>query len=144
MTHSKETRDKFIEMRAEARTLAKIAKELVISRNTATKWDRDLQDDIKAASAFNTEEMMEKYRMTKKKRIEMYGEKLLAMEDELSRRDFADISTPKLCEMIIKYSKALEAEIDKPKFLTDDDIKEKRKTREANREMSKRMSLNRF
>jgi len=63
MTYPKETRDKFIEMRAEGRTFGQIAKELGIAHNTAVNWSRELCDDISAAKAFKNEELIEKYRM---------------------------------------------------------------------------------
>jgi len=66
--------------------------------------------------------MIEKYRMTKEKRIEMYGNRLLAMQDELARRDLSEVPTNKLFDMTMKCSKALEAEISNPAFLTDEDI----------------------
>jgi len=63
-------------MRAEGRTLSAIAKELGIARNTAVNWSRELSEEIAAIKAFKTEEMIEKYRMTKEKRIEVYGNRL--------------------------------------------------------------------
>jgi hypothetical protein len=116
-------------MRAEGRTLAYIAKELGIADNTAVNWSRELCDNINAAKAFKNEEMIEKYRMTKEKRIEMYGERLLAIQDELAKRDLSDVPTNKLFDMMVKCSKALEAEAVSIGFLTDKDIeqiKEKR------------------
>ena len=130
MTHSMETKNKFIEMRAEGRTFAKIAAELNISYNTAVNWSRELSDNISAAEAFKKEELIEKYRMTKEKKLEMYGERLLAIQDELAKRDLSDIPTNKLFDMMIKCSQAFEAEAGTTDFLTDEDIeqlKERRK-----------------
>jgi hypothetical protein len=136
MTYGKEKRDKFIEMRAEGLTLAKIAEELKISYNTAVDWSREFVDNISAIKAFKDEEMIEKYRMTKEKRIEMYGERLLAIQDELAKRDLSDIPTHKLFDMTIKCSKALEAEaVDLfPIFLTDDDIAQEKERRKLDLE----------
>jgi hypothetical protein len=84
MTYGKKKKDKFIEMRAEGATLAKIAKEMQISYNIAVEWNRKFDQEIGAAKAFKNEEMLEKYKMTKEKRIEMFGERLLAIQDELA------------------------------------------------------------
>ena len=131
MTHSPELKDRFIEMRAEGRTLSAIAKELEIAQNTAVNWSRELSEEIAAIEAFKAEEMIEKYRMTKEKRIEMYGNRLLAMQDELARRDLSEVPTNKLFDMTMKCSKALEAEISNPAFLTDEDIKRRKNERIA-------------
>jgi hypothetical protein len=142
VTHSKEKRDKFIEMRAEGRTLANIAKELKIAHNTATSWNSELMEEIAAAKAFNVEEMIEKYRMTKEKRIEMYGERLLVLQDELAKRDLSQIPTNKLFDMTMKCSRALQQEIEMPQFLTEEDIKAQKFIREAqkkNQEEKERM-----
>lgn len=116
-------------MRAEGFTLAHIAKELGIARNTAVNWNKELSEEIDASKAFEVEEMLEKYRMTKEKRIEMYGERLLALQDELAKRDLSEIPTNKLLDMMLKCAKALEAEIPNPTFLTEDDIEELKKLR---------------
>lgn len=137
MTHAKETKDKFIEMRADGRTLAKTAEELNISYNTAVNWNKEFREDIGAAEAFKVEEMMEKYRMTKEKRIEMYGERLLAIQDELAKRDLSNIPTSKLFDMMIKCSKALEIEAEPPRFLTNEDIEQTKSRRKAAEGMEK-------
>jgi hypothetical protein len=133
MTKPAETKERFIELRASGMTLAKSAQELGIAYNTALNWQRELVDYIRAAKAFKMEELMDKYQMTKEKRIELYGERLLAIQEELSKRDFKDIPTPKLFEMMIRLSKALEAESIVPNFLTEDDIKNNKKERENNK-----------
>jgi hypothetical protein len=78
------------------------------------------------------EELLEKYRMTKEKRIELFGERLLAIKEELAKRelDLSDVSTPKLFEMMIRCSKALEAEVDILHFQTEEDIEKARSKRE--------------
>ena len=135
MTHSKETKDKFIEMRAEGKTFAQIAKVLGIAHNTAVNWSRDLCDDISAVEAFKKEELIEKYRMTKEKKLEMYGERLLAIQDELAKRDLSDIPTNKLLDMMIKCEKAFEAEAGSIDFLTDEDIEQRKERREFDQKL---------
>jgi hypothetical protein len=140
MTYGKKKRDQFIEMRAEGMTFANIAKELEISHNTAVQWSRELYDSIRAAKAFKDEEMIEKYKMTREKRIEMFGERLLAIRDELAKRDLSDIPTYKLFDMMIKCSEALEAETSDlgPSFLTDDDIVQIKEERKSEQELQMR------
>jgi orotate phosphoribosyltransferase-like protein len=129
MTHTKQTRDEFIELRAEGLSLGKIARELDIAYNTAERWDDELVMEICTAKAFKVEEMVEKYRMTKEKRIELYGERLLALQDELARRDLSEILTNKLFDMMMKCAKAFEAEIPSTKFMSEEDILEEKKAK---------------
>jgi transcriptional regulator with XRE-family HTH domain len=135
MTKPPEDKQRFIELRASGMTFTKIAQELGIDRNTAMNWQRDFQDEIAAAKAYKLEELIDKYRMTKEKRIELFGERLLAIQKELADRDLSDISTPKLFEMMIRCSKALEAE-STVEFLSEDDIEARKNTRENYKQLA--------
>ena len=92
---------------------------------------KKLQDNISAARAIKLEELIDKYRLTKEKRIELFGERLLVIQEELSKRDLKDISTPKLFEMMIRCSRALEARISPSSFLSEEDIENRKKDREV-------------
>jgi len=59
----------------------------------------------------------------------MYGERLLAIQDELAKRDLSDIPTNKLLDMLIKCEKAFKAEAGSIEFLTDEDIKQMKERR---------------
>lgn len=117
-------------MRAEGHSLTAIANELGIARNTAVNWSKEFVDEIAVGKAFKTEEMLEKYRMTTEKKIEMFGEMLLAMRNELATRDLYDVPANKLVDMFLNIFKALEAETSEPKFLTGDEIWDNRNKRE--------------
>jgi transcriptional regulator with XRE-family HTH domain len=122
MTKSAETMERFIGLRASGMTLAKAAQELGIAYNTAVNWEKNLKENVEVAKAFKMEELLEKYRMTKEKRIELFGERLLAIQEELAMRDLSDVPTPKLFEMMIRCSKTLEAEVDIPEFMSEEEI----------------------
>jgi transposase-like protein len=110
MTRSKEIKDKYVELRAEGITIQKAAKELGIANNTAGKWEKSLKSRIADLENLRLQESQQKYLMTKERRIELYGERLLAIKEELSKRDLSDISTPKLFDMLIKCSNVLQTE----------------------------------
>lgn len=130
MTHPPEIKNKFIEMRAEGHTLTAIAKDLGIARNTAVNWSKEFVDEIAVGKSLKTEEMKEKYGMTTEKEIEMFGEMLLAIRNELATRDLRDVPANKLVDMMLKISEALEAKIPEPTFLTEDEIWDNRNKRE--------------
>jgi transposase len=85
-------------------SLAQAAQQLHVSYNTAVNWQRELKDYIEASKAIKMEELLEKYSMTKERRIELYGERLLAIQDELAKRDLSEVPTPKLFEMMVTSS----------------------------------------
>jgi len=128
MTKDVETRDRFVELRAEGHTLTKIIEELEISYNTAVNWNRAYTERIEAAHALRIEELQEKYMIAKEKKIELFGERLLAVKEELAGRDLSDVPTPKLFDMLLKCQAALEKEAARPVFMTEEDI-EKAKTK---------------
>ena len=129
MTYPFEIKDRFVEMRASGMTLAKAADELGIARNTALNWETDLKERIEAQRAIHIEELQEKYLISKVKRIELFGERLLAINEELKKRDLSEVSTPKLFEMMIRCMKALDGEIEVPEFLSEAEIERKRNER---------------
>jgi hypothetical protein len=106
MKKTQENTERFIELRASGMTLAKAAQELGVAYNTAVNREKDLKEKIEASKAIKMEELLEKYQMTKEKRIELYGERLLALQEELKKRDLSDIPTPKLFEMMIETCRA--------------------------------------
>lgn len=89
-------------MRASGMTLAKAAEELGIAYNTAVNWEKALKERIATQKAIRIEKLQEKYLISKEKRIELFGERLLAIDEELKKRDLSEIPTPKLFEMMIK------------------------------------------
>lgn len=75
--------------------------------------------------------MREKYLMTTEKRIEMYGERLKKIRDELAKRDLSDIPTNKLFEMMAQCEMMLEKEIPSVKFKTIEEMEMEKKFRIA-------------
>lgn len=129
MTYPFEIKDRFVEMRASGMTLAKAADELGIARNTVLNWEKDLKERIEAQRAIHIEELQEKYLISKEKRIELFGEKLLTINEELKKRDLSEVPTPKLFGMMVRCMKALDEEIEVPEFLSEAEIERKRDER---------------
>lgn len=139
MTKDVETKDRFVELRAEGHTLTKIVEELDISYNTAVNWNRAYFEQIKAARAIKLEELQEKYMISKEKKIELLGERLLAVKEELARRDLSDVPTSKLFDMLLKCQAALEKEAVRLVFMTEEDIERAKTKRLYHEELYKGM-----
>ena len=105
-----ETKEQFIELRAKGLSFDKIAKELGVSKQTLINWSKELSLEVSNIKAIQLEALQEKYYILKEKRIELFGEKLKAINDELSKRDLSDIPTERLLDLLGKYGKLLKEE----------------------------------
>lgn len=104
---SVDTQEKFIELRAKGLSYDKIAVELNVSKQTLISWSKSLSLEIANLKAIELETLYDQYYMTKQKRIELLGQKLKVLSDELDRRDITEIPTDKLYELIMKYTAML-------------------------------------
>jgi transposase len=97
-----ETKEQFIELRAKGLSFDNIAKELGVSKQTLINWSKELSLEVSNIKAIQLEALQEKYYILKEKRIELFGEKLKAINDELSKRDLSDIPTERLLDLLGK------------------------------------------
>ncbi|MHC4278182.1 MAG: transposase, partial [Planctomycetota bacterium] len=97
-----ETKEQFIELRAKGLSFDKIAKELGVSKQALINWSKELSLEVSNIKAIQLEALQEKYYVLKEKRIELFGEKLKAINDELSKRDLSDIPTERLLDLLGK------------------------------------------
>lgn len=103
-----ETRTRFIELRAQGWSYERIAKELSVSKQSLINWSKTLALEISNLRAIRLESLQEEYCLLKSQRIEILGQKLKAVKDELDRRNLADISTEKLFNILFKGHAILE------------------------------------
>ncbi len=97
---SNKTKDKFIELRAQGMSFNKIAEDIKVSKVTLMKWEKELDTEIAEAKFIELETLREKYYMNKQSRLECYGELLEKAKYELKGRDFSEISTDKLIQIM--------------------------------------------
>lgn len=103
-------KEKFIERRAKEVPYEHIAKELGVSKPTLIKWGKELQIEVSNRRALELELLQEKYYVSKRKRIEFYGEQLNGLNKELEKRDLSEIPTDKLIELQMKTISILKQE----------------------------------
>lgn len=109
MSKTLDDKEQFIELRAKGYSYQKIADELGISKPTLIDWSKDEQTskDIHNQRTLYIDELQEKYAMTKRHRIAVFGEVLSRAKAELDKRDLSEMSTDKLVTMVIKLSDTL-------------------------------------
>ena len=105
------TKDRFIELRAKGWSYTRISAELKTSKQTLINWSKEYSLQISNLRAVELEALQEKYFVLKEKRIEVFGEKLKAIKDELEKRDLKDIPTERLFDLLVKYGSTLKQEV---------------------------------
>jgi transposase len=96
-------KEKLIELRATGSSMDKIASELSMSKSTVAKWIHDFESDIKNRKYQEYEVLLDKYDLSKQKRLETYLNLLENVLDELKSRDLASMNVRdllKLAEMM--------------------------------------------
>ncbi len=109
-----ELKNRFVELRAKGFSYHRTAKMLKTSPATLLEWNRELSEEIGKLKAVFLEELYEKYFLLKESRITLLGEQLGKVYKELSKRDFSDVQTDKLLDLLLKYQDALKAEYIEP------------------------------
>lgn len=109
MSKTLDDKQQFVELRARGYSFSKIAEELGISKPTLISWSQEEQTnkDIQNQRTLAIDELQEKYIMTKRHRIAVFGEVLNRAKAELDGRDLSTLSTDKLITLVIKLSDTL-------------------------------------
>jgi transcriptional regulator with XRE-family HTH domain len=109
MSKTLEDKHNFVELRAKGYSFSKIADETGVSKPTLIQWSQDeaVSRDIHNLRTLHMDELQEKYAMTKRHRIAVFGEVLNRAKTELESRDLADLPTDKLINLVVKLSDTL-------------------------------------
>ncbi|USK58392.1 hypothetical protein [Peribacillus asahii] len=70
----------------------------------------ELELEISNHKALEWEALQEKNFVSKAKRVELYGEELAAINEEIAKRNYSELSLEKLLELKLKYAEKLKAE----------------------------------
>jgi hypothetical protein len=109
MAHE-EQKTRFIELRAQGRSYAVVAKELGVSKGTLTAWSTELEAEIARARAVELEALQEEFFLLKEGRIRLVGEQVKAIQTEIGKRDLSKVNTDKLLELQLRYFGELKGE----------------------------------
>lgn len=128
-----ETKQKFIELRAQGLSFDKIAKELNKSKQTLIDWSRDFSGEIANLKAVELEGIYQKYYLLKENRLQTLGTMLNKIKDEVETREFTDVPTEKLLDLLLKYNSKVAEELVEPEYRSQDEIEaDLRRTQLAN------------
>ena len=108
--HTPETRQKFVERRAQGWSLIRISSELGVARSTLIEWSRQLRFDIQNQLAIELDDLRNRLLGPRQARASGLAEKLSRVEEELRKRDLATLSTQRLFSLSLALRREIERE----------------------------------
>lgn len=114
--HDQSTTDRFIFLRCQGWTFAKIMGELNVSKPTLINWSRKFQFEIQNARAIDLETLRDKWLAGTAVRVNALGEQLRKVEADLARRDLTQLSTARLYALADSLRCRIEQETGPMKF----------------------------
>ena len=114
----------FVELRAKGFSYSRIAGRLHVSKGTLANWNQELEAEIASLKAIELEALQEEFYHLKEGRIRLLGEQVKAIREELKKRDFSDVSTDKLLDILLRYQSSLKEEFTDSRPISERDIAE--------------------
>lgn len=110
-----QTRQRFVELRAEGWSYARIAAELKVSKPTLISWAKQYAAEIGNLKTLELDSLMERLAVAKRGRVEAFAEILTAARADLKRRlekseGFFAVSDDKLVDLMLKLGARLQTE----------------------------------
>src|SRR5262245_57837081 len=94
--HDDKTVQRFIDLRVQGRSFARLAAELGVSKPTLIAWSRKHQHPIANLVAIDPEARLNQLLATSEERLRQLADQLRAAEAELAKRDLTALSTGRL------------------------------------------------
>lgn len=105
-----ETKERFLELRANGMSYEKISQELQVSKQTLVTWSKDLTTAIANLRSIRLEALIERYCAAKEHRLKVFGDALSRIHNELTTRDLSQVSTDRLIDLALKVGASLRNE----------------------------------
>ena len=99
---------RLIQLRASGHSYQSVAEEIGISKPTAIKWAQEMKDFIADHRAVELDALMKALEITTEAKLRSLSTLLQRTQAELDKRDFADVETTKLLDLVIKLTKELD------------------------------------
>lgn len=111
-------KEKFIELRAKGLSFDKISKEINISKQTLIKWNQEFSSEIANLTYFYSENLIEEFRLLKNHKVEALACTLRKVLDELSKRNFDNVSTKDLISIAFSLDNKLKENVSRIEYRT--------------------------
>jgi hypothetical protein len=116
--HDDKIVQRFIDLRVQGWSFARIAAELKVSKPTLIAWSRKHQHIIANLVAIEREERLNQLINTTEERLSRIGAELRAAETELAKRDLSSLSTGRLLSHIESLRRQLRREAGPVQFVS--------------------------
>lgn len=126
-----QTKLKIVELRAGGKSMAKIAEEVGVAKQTVVDVCNDMREEIASLHAMQLEALYEEQKISTEERIRALSSVMGKIRNELESRSLVDVPTEKLVELFLKTSSTLEGSIVEPRFQSTDEQKADKEAREA-------------
>ena len=111
-----ETQNRFIFLRSQGWSFARIATDLNVSKPTLINWSRKFQFQIQNLRAIELEALQEKLFASREARLSTLADRLALVEKEISQRDLASVPTWRLFQLASSFRSEIARENDPLKF----------------------------
>ena len=101
---------KYVQLRAEGKSYRAIAKEIGIHKDTCTRWEAELREQIAEHKEVRLKELYDSYHMTREARITQLGEAVKTIDTAIDTIGLSEANPEKLLDLKLKYSAALKDE----------------------------------
>lgn len=127
---STEEKLRIVELRAQGKSIATIAKEMNLAKQTVVDTCKEMKEEVAALYAIRLDALYEAERIGIEERIKNYSSLLGKLKEELDSRILADVPTEKLVDMYLKTASALESAIVEPIFKSSREQQEEKAERD--------------
>ena len=94
--HDLQIQQRFVHLRSQGWSFARIAEDIKVSRPTLINWSRKFQFEIQNLRAIELEALQEQLIATREVRARALGDQLRQVEQELKKRDLTELPTGRL------------------------------------------------
>jgi predicted DNA-binding protein YlxM (UPF0122 family) len=125
----KEKKLRIIELRSQDWSIAKIATEVGVAKQTVVDVCNDMKEELSALQALQLDALYEENKIGTEARIKNLSSILRKIQEELESRSLLDVPTEKLVELYLKTASTLEGAMVEPRFLSSKEQQEAKATR---------------
>ena len=126
---TEEQRTKIIELRSQRRSIARIAKDVGVAKQTVVDVCKEMKEEIAALNAIRLDELYEKEKIGAEERIRYLSSLLAKLRKELEQRSLEDVPTEKLVDLILRTQDKLEEAKVEPIFKSTAEQREEKEER---------------
>jgi len=101
----------FINMRAQGLSFEKISKKINVSKPTLIKWNQEYSQEISNLIFFHSEKLIEEFKLLRIHKIESLSRTLNRVLEEISKRNFENVSTKDLISIAFSLENKLKESV---------------------------------